>query len=567
VWVALVVWLLPLNDLLSHTSDSPTVLGRYSLSYIILLVGYGALALVALGAAWFAPRLIRHAPVSWSRIVLLAVVVLGGSGLGWHLFRTTRATFNGPPPLSLEIAVWTWAALYVLALIVLKMDPARVHWRAVSGVGITSLLVAILGSELLLAVAFPDKQGRILYDVVTPGQPNPWRKYVGRSRPINTEYLLYGNYGVASLFYTNSHGLYDQEYAYEKPPGVFRILLLGDSLAESKEVVLAETFHQRLEDRLRAEGRNVEVISGAVSGWGTTDELRYLQYEGCRYEPDMVVLAAFPTNDIGNNHRVTSAWQIRDTASSEAVFKWFLASPYHELSENGELVEHNVPMQDDPLSSNQVYPLTLGERIGSILARYSRIYRIIHRASRLREDASTAPAPSELDMFYDDYQGVEPPDVRNNGGVNILTYLEPDTPVMGEAWAITEQIIRRMREVAQNCGAEIIVTFVIPPRVDRQANNTLFTTRLQALTAENPSFWGDYRYRDADQRFASLMETQLGLPTLHLGDVLAGQDNDQVFIPGDGHFTPLGHQLVADALYRWMIEEGWLPQASNSQNE
>jgi len=48
--IVLLFWLLPLGDLLGHKSDSPTILGRYSPSYVVLLAVYGLLALVIFSA-------------------------------------------------------------------------------------------------------------------------------------------------------------------------------------------------------------------------------------------------------------------------------------------------------------------------------------------------------------------------------------------------------------------------------------------------------------------------------------------------------------------------------------
>src|SRR5262249_52186888 len=59
----------------------------------------------------------------------------------------------------------------------------------------------------------------------------------------------------------NRRGLRDVERDYEAPPGVTRVLALGDSFVEGYTVPLPETVSQRLEASLRADGRHVDVLN------------------------------------------------------------------------------------------------------------------------------------------------------------------------------------------------------------------------------------------------------------------------------------------------------------------
>jgi hypothetical protein len=79
----------------------------------------------------------------------------------------------------------------------------------------------------------------------------------------------------------------------KKPPGVFRILGLGDSFAFGWGVEEDQTFLRVLEQRLRAAGHNVEVLNAAVPAWHSIQSLLYLMNEGRHFEPDLVVAAFF----------------------------------------------------------------------------------------------------------------------------------------------------------------------------------------------------------------------------------------------------------------------------------
>lgn len=95
----------------------------------------------------------------------------------------------------------------------------------------------------------------------------------------------------------NSHGLRDREYTYEKPSGMRRVLVLGDSFAWGYGVGDEDIFSKVLERRFESEGRAWQVINTGVSGWGTDQQYLFLTGEGFRYQPDVVVLALYLLND------------------------------------------------------------------------------------------------------------------------------------------------------------------------------------------------------------------------------------------------------------------------------
>jgi len=99
----------------------------------------------------------------------------------------------------------------------------------------------------------------------------------------------------------NSRGLRDRECDLAKPEGVVRVLVLGDSFVWGYGVSDEEVFTERLESKLIANGAKVEVLNTGVSGWGTDQQLLFLERDGFDYEPDVVVLAFFIYNDPGNN--------------------------------------------------------------------------------------------------------------------------------------------------------------------------------------------------------------------------------------------------------------------------
>ena len=62
----------------------------------------------------------------------------------------------------------------------------------------------------------------------------------------------------------NQRKLRDAEYPYERPAGVQRVVMLGDSVTFGWGVPAEATVSKRLERALRAAGRGVEVINTGV---------------------------------------------------------------------------------------------------------------------------------------------------------------------------------------------------------------------------------------------------------------------------------------------------------------
>jgi len=96
---------------------------------------------------------------------------------------------------------------------------------------------------------------------------------------------------------TNSHGLRDIERSIDKPPGVKRVILLGDSIVEGYGIRESDTISRQLE-RLYADGMT-EVLNFGVSGYCTLAEVELLGVKGIAFSPDQVVLV-FAENDFDN---------------------------------------------------------------------------------------------------------------------------------------------------------------------------------------------------------------------------------------------------------------------------
>jgi len=94
-------------------------------------------------------------------------------------------------------------------------------------------------------------------------------------------------------FQTNSKGLRDREFSYDRQPGTMRILMLGDSLTVGWGVPVEQTFSKEIERLFAADGVDAEVINTGVGNYNTIQEVEYFLVEGFKFQPDIVVLNFF----------------------------------------------------------------------------------------------------------------------------------------------------------------------------------------------------------------------------------------------------------------------------------
>ena len=136
-------------------------------------------------------------------------------------------------------------------------------------------------------------------------------------------------FSATSFF--NREGMKDVNHSLEKPSGVYRIAVLGDSFVEALQVDFEDTFFHQLEERLNKQGFNVQVLAFGMGGFGTDQEYMLLKKYALKYDPDLVILTFVP-NDISNN--------VLELDQNPA-------KPYFDLSENGHLLHKPFrPMPD-----------------------------------------------------------------------------------------------------------------------------------------------------------------------------------------------------------------------------
>jgi len=163
----------------------------------------------------------------------------------------------------------------------------RISWPAalalILGGTVTGLLVAEAGARVWVGTHWPKAQifqythfthtrGRYTEDSVLG-----YRLHPGYIDPTGT---------VSH----NSIGFRGPPIASSKPPGTFRVAMIGASTVYGVAVSDSETGSVRLQQRLQAAAsRPVEVVNAGVPGWTSWETLRNLQHRVLPLEPDVVI--------------------------------------------------------------------------------------------------------------------------------------------------------------------------------------------------------------------------------------------------------------------------------------
>jgi len=152
------------------------------------------------------------------------------------------------------------------------------------GVLLVSTLLSLLGLELFLRTG-----------VVEPtfGYPFGMNFRIVLDREVLYRVVPHSSSEI------NSHGYRDDEFPRREPDRK-RVLFLGDSFVMGLTSSSERTIPNELERLL---GEDYEVFNMGVYGYGPDQSLRQLMDEGLGLDPDVVILALFPSNDFNDIHK------------------------------------------------------------------------------------------------------------------------------------------------------------------------------------------------------------------------------------------------------------------------
>ena len=157
---------------------------------------------------------------------------------------------------------------------------------------IASVAVTLALAELGLRALRPEPSATSLRDLHVATPDRPWLYELVPSSQISLPRY------PGALYAINADGFRDAPRSVRKPPGVFRVLVLGDSVAFGIGVAQQAVFTRRLEEEL-SRRLPAEVLNFGVGGYNPYNEAALFAARGVAYEPDLV-LVQFCINDLND---------------------------------------------------------------------------------------------------------------------------------------------------------------------------------------------------------------------------------------------------------------------------
>jgi lysophospholipase L1-like esterase len=385
----------------------------------------------------------------------------------------------------------------------------RLVFRLIA-VSISLVVVACLGEVLL----------RVL--PLGPFRSTPFRQYdpvIGISLIPNMK-VVHSRGCFTGLVETNRWGFRDRDRTLEKPPGDFRIALVGDSAVEAVHVQPEQVMNIQTEKLLQQQGyKNIEVMNFAVEGIGTTQELLLYQQRVRQFHPDLA-LFVFTDNDVWNN---SSTLQPK----IYGIHTWY--APYYDLDPNGNLVLRPVDSR-------------LFNSLRSYLERHSYLVYYLER-TWLRVDPNMYKW-HDLPVVYGLY-GDDPMD-----------------PEWTQAWSVTEKVLAVTRQTVEADGTKF--ELVLQP--DAYAIDPQWREHMVRSEGKVPSEFNPPKFYERLHEITA----QAGITPLSLIPYMQAYSTEHhlqapyLSLPCDPHYSALGHEVFAEALVQALQKDHLIPSPPGS---
>lgn len=125
--------------------------------------------------------------------------------------------------------------------------------------------------------------------------------------------------GTVQLQRSGGRRFFPQTFEKKRPAGVYRVMVIGDSVARGKSV--EESYTGQLEKELRARGIQAECINLSLPGFGARRKDLVAQ-QALKYEPNLIILHVGASNEYEDERE----WRRRDDFNSLHPKNWLMRS-------------------------------------------------------------------------------------------------------------------------------------------------------------------------------------------------------------------------------------------------
>lgn len=328
----------------------------------------------------------------------------------------------------------------------------------------------------------------------------------------------------------NSHGYRDRERSVSKPPGCYRVAVLGDSMTEARQVEMDETFTALAEEELNRRpcfhDRKVEVLNFGVPGDGTAQELLQLRERVWPFSPDLLVLQVYPGNDIFNNYRALNI-------STPDLAPYFLLR-------DGKLE------LDDRFRQGSAFNPTRVKIKGMAADALNRsvLLEMAYKLCRMRGQRGEL---SRLEKVAEADPNAPPPEYQR-----FLAFQSPAIAPMVEAWRVTEALITEFGRETRSHGVPLLI-LVMPAGIQIEFDRGKREEFRRAYKIDSLEYADERveRCARANEIPVLLLAKPLLDEATRTGAYMAGFANTA---PNAGHLNERGHRVVARELFQAICE-------------
>ncbi len=292
----------------------------------------------------------------------------------------------------------------------------------------------------------------------------------------------------------------DINYSPQKPPGTYRILLLGDSFAEGYGVEESQTYQATLEKKLNAQySQTIEILNAGVQGYSPHLEYLYFLHQGLSLNPDLVILNLDLT-DFSDDYR----------------YQQSLLPP---------------PLFQDTIPNVTWLPI-ISTQIKWWLHQHSRFYDLAIKTAKkylypqiFKDQIGFTPLAPQTDTFI------------------ILRDLNEKT--YQDLWRQPTEYILKIKTLLDEKSIPLVV--MMHPH-GHQLSPVAWNQGRHQWAFESGKIYSLRPQQDLHQFATSQQIAYLDLLPAFKG----ASDPKSLFFDFDGHFTPAGHQLMADTLFTFL---------------
>lgn len=343
-----------------------------------------------------------------------------------------------------------------------------------------------------------------------------------RLRPSTNGVWIFEGHGKIAI---NSRGFRGPEIPMPKAHNVFRIAVLGDSFIEALQVNEADSFCFQLQQILNntaSTSHKYEIINCGVSGYGTAQELLMLQNYVLPIDPDAVLLAIYPGNDIRNNLQDLE----KDTAR-----------PYFKLGADSNLTA------DTSFRRSTAYQRAASNYEQSKAAIVNKS-RVLQLAKHVRQHGMNG----KLQIVETDIKD----SLLQELVAAPYVYSQTAIPTHVEAWDVTTMLIQKFARTCEDSEIDLL-TFNVSTPAQVYPDSTI-RQQLQKELNLADLFYSEHRLSDFCEQnainffpLASCLESEIEGPA----HFLHGFSNTRL---GTGHWNKQGHQIAARLIAPTIIE-------------